>query len=86
MSGAGTVVRLVGCPALLEWSLAAASRAAPGPVGREVVERGTAARHVLRWLHGRRALEVSREEIRCDALGRSVNAAGAANLPVDRSP
>lgn len=35
------------------------------------------ARHVLRWLRGRRALEVSREEICCDALGRGVNAAGA---------
>jgi hypothetical protein len=95
-------VRLIGCLALLDWSVAAASRAAPGPVGREVVERGIAlwtdylrpharavlelatpddidrkARHVLRWLRGRGALEVSREEIRCDALGRSVNAAGA---------
>ena len=102
--GRGTVVRLIGCLALLDWSVAAqaASRPAPGPVGREVVERGIAfwtdylrpharavlqlatpddidrkARHVLRWLRGRGALEVSREEIRCDALGRSVNAAGA---------
>ena len=102
--GRGTVVRLIGCLALLDWSVAAegSSRAAPGPVGRHVVERGIAlwteylrpharavlqlatpdnidrkARHVLRWLRARGALEVSREEIRCDALGRSVNAAGA---------
>ena len=106
--GRGTVARLIGCLALLDWSAAspaasqAASRAAPGPVGRQAVESGIAlwtdylrpharavlqlampddidrkARHVLRWLRSRGALEVSREEIRCDALGRSVNAAGA---------
>jgi hypothetical protein len=102
--GRGTVVRLIGCLALLDWSVAGvdACPATPCPVGREVVERGVSlwsdylrpharavlqlaapddidhkARHVLRWLRRRGALEVSREEIRCDALGRSVNAAGA---------
>jgi hypothetical protein len=98
--GRGTVVRLIGCLALLEESLE--STAAPGPIARPTVERGIAlwrdylrpqaravldiatpddvdrkAREVVRWLRARGAEHVSREEIRCEALGRSVNAAGA---------
>jgi uncharacterized protein DUF3987 len=97
--GRGTLVRLIGCLALLDWSVG--STDAPGPVGRRTVEQGIAlwtdylrpharavlqlampndidrkARKVARWLRSRGTAEVSREEIRCDALSRSVNAAG----------
>ena len=98
--GRGTLVRLIGCLALLDWS--SGSTASPGPIARQSVEQGIMlwrtylrpharavlelaipndvdrkARQVVRWLRSRQGGHVSREEIRCEALGRSVNAAGA---------
>jgi Protein of unknown function (DUF3987) len=96
--GRGTVVRLIGCLALLERSIGTA--AAADTVSRKTVENAIAlwrdylrpqaravlqfaapdtldqkARHVVRWLKAGRVDAFSREEIRENALGRSLNAA-----------
>jgi Protein of unknown function (DUF3987) len=99
--GGGTVARLAGCLALLDWS-AGVSPGPPNGIARGPVEGAIAlwsdylrpharavlhrtvpddverrARRVARWLRDRGQPTVSREEVRCEALGRSVNAAGA---------
>jgi hypothetical protein len=97
--GRGTVARLIGCLALLEWSFG--SRAAvPRAATRQTVEHAVAlwqdylrpharaalqqvtpddvehkARQVVRWLKASGLASVSREDIRREALSRSVNAA-----------
>lgn len=101
--GRGTVVRLIGCLALLDRSVdQSIDSAAPAPdvIRRSAVERAIAlwrdylrpharavlqgglpddmedkARHVVRWLRTRGISTFSREEIRCEALRRSLNAA-----------
>jgi hypothetical protein len=101
--GAGTVVRLAACLALLAWSGRAAIDGPPGHVGRQEVEDAAAlwtgyfrpharavfnhalpatdrerrARRVARWLADTGRAEVSRKEIRCEALGDTANAAEA---------
>ena len=101
--GAGTVVRLAACLALLAWSGRAAIDGPPGHVGRQEVEDAVAlwagyfrpharavfnralpatdrerrARRVARWLADTGRAEVSRQEIRCEALGDTANAAEA---------
>lgn len=89
--GRGTIVRLIGCLAMLEGT--------PGPVRTGTVQQAIAlwrdyllpharvvlqlaapddldqkARQVVRWLKARALPTVSREAIRCEALGRSINA------------
>jgi hypothetical protein len=97
--GRGTVARLIGCLALLDWSCG--SRAGvPRAASRQTVEHAVAlwqdylrpharaalqqvtpddvelkARQVVRWLKARSLASVSREDIRREALSRSVDAA-----------
>ena len=101
--GAGTVVRLAACLALLAWSGQAAIDGPPGHIGRQEVDDAAAlwagyfkpharavfnhavpatdrerrARRVVRWLADTGRAEVSRQEIRCEALGDTANAAEA---------
>lgn len=102
--GRGTVVRLIGCLALLDASVDP-SGLAPDVIGRSAVERAIAlwrdylrpharavlqgglpddmedkARHVVRWLRARGISSFSREEIRCEALRRSLDAARTEQL------
>jgi hypothetical protein len=97
--GRGTVARLIGCLALLDWSFgsrAAVPRAATPqtvehavalwqnylrPHARAALQQVTPddvelkARQVVRWLKASGLASVSREDIRREALSRSVNAA-----------
>lgn len=97
--GGGTVARIMGCLALLDWSTGP-SEAPPGAIGRALVEHAIAlwtdymrpharavlnlaapdnvdrkARQVVRWLRALGVTNVSREDVRREALNRSVNAA-----------
>jgi len=100
--GRGTVARLAGILALLDWAGRGATERPPRTIGRDHVQaadrlweayfkphaqavfdravpsaRDSQIRRVIHWLEARRATEVSREDIRRDALCQSVNANGA---------
>jgi hypothetical protein len=101
--GAGTVVRLAGVLALLDWSERdGATAVPPGPIGREAAQqaiglwihyfrahargvftqagradRDRHARRVVRWLQTMAVEEVSREQVRREALAHAVDAEGA---------
>jgi hypothetical protein len=100
--GRGTVARLAGILALLDWAGRGASERPPRAIGRDHVQaadrlwdayfkpharavfdravpsaRESQIRRVIHWLEARRATEVSREDIRRDALCQSVDANGA---------